>query len=109
MRLPFSAGALGSSVHDLLTWLQAFHGRRVVSDDSYRQMTTPGTLNNGEAIGYGFGLAVGDFEDHRVISHGDGSNGLRHIRPTIRMTTSRSWSSTTHRPTPGGSSAASRV
>ena len=76
MRLPFSAGALGSSVHDLLTWLQAFHGRRVVSDDSYRQMTTPGTLNNGEAIGYGFGLAVGDFEDHLAISHGGGINGF---------------------------------
>ncbi len=76
MLLPFSAGALGSSVHDLLTWLQAFHGGRVVSDDSYRQMTTPGTLNNGEALGYGFGVAVDDFEDHPVISHGGGINGF---------------------------------
>ena len=76
MLQPFSAGALGSSVHDMLTWLQAFHERRVVSDDSYRQMTTPGTLNNGEALGYGFGLAVGDFEDHPVISHGGGINGF---------------------------------
>ncbi|MCH9013676.1 MAG: beta-lactamase family protein [Proteobacteria bacterium] len=76
MLLPFSAGALGSSVHDLLTWLQAFHGGRVVSDDSYRQMTTSGTLNNGEALGYGFGVAVGDFEDHPVISHGGGINGF---------------------------------
>ena len=76
MLQPFSAGALGSSVHDMLTWLQAFHERRVVSDDSYRQMTTPWTLNNGEALGYGFGLAVGDFEDHPVISHGGGINGF---------------------------------
>ena len=76
MLQPFSAGALGSSVHDLLTWLQAFHGRRVVNDDSYRQMTTPGQLNNGEALSYGFGLSVGAFEAHPVISHGGGINGF---------------------------------
>ena len=76
MLQPFSAGSLGSSVQDLLTWLEAFHGHRVVSDDSYREMTTPGVLNTGEALGYGYGLAVGDFEGHPVISHGGGINGF---------------------------------
>ena len=76
MRQPFSAGALGSSVHDLLIWLSAFHGGRVVSEDSYRQMTTPGSLNHGEPIDYGYGFSLGTLDGHPVIAHGGGIDGF---------------------------------
>ena len=76
MRQPFSAGALGSSVHDLLIWLSAFHGGRVVSDASYRQMTAPGSLNHGEPIDYGYGFSLATLDGHPIIAHGGGIDGF---------------------------------
>ncbi len=39
-------------------------------------MTTPFTLNDGSATGYGFGLGVGDLEGHPQVAHGGGINGF---------------------------------
>ena len=77
MRLPFSAGALGSTVTDLFTWQSALQNNRVVSESSYERMVTPGALNDGEKLTYGYGLGVGEMEGHRKISHGGGINGFR--------------------------------
>ena len=77
MRLPFSAGALGSSVTDLFTWQSALLNNRVVGESSYERMITPGSLNDGERLAYGYGLAVGEMGGHRKISHGGGINGFR--------------------------------
>ena len=77
MRLPFSAGALGSSVTDLFTWQSALLNNRVVGESSYERMITPGSLNDGERLAYGYGLSVGEMGGHRKISHGGGINGFR--------------------------------
>ncbi len=76
MTQPFAAGALCSSVDDLLRWQEALAGGEVVSADSYERMTSPGTLNDGSALEYGYGLSLGDLEGHRRVAHGGGINGF---------------------------------
>jgi CubicO group peptidase (beta-lactamase class C family) len=77
MRLPYSAGSLGSSVVDLLAWQRALRDGRVVSDESYRRMITPGQSNDGKTLTYGYGLSVSSFHGRAKIGHGGGINGFR--------------------------------
>lgn len=77
MKLPYSAGSLGSSVLDLLKWNTALVAGRVVSAESYRRMTTPATLNDGSHTTYGYGLGTGTLGGHRKVAHGGGINGFR--------------------------------
>jgi len=76
MTWPHAAGALGSTVNDLLRWDEALRGGEVVSPASYAAMTTPGRLNNGEPTGYGFGLVTSEYRGRRGIGHGGGINGF---------------------------------
>jgi D-alanyl-D-alanine carboxypeptidase len=76
MTHPFSAGALCSTVRDLVIWQRALAGGRVVNARSYALMTTPDTLNNGKRLNYGFGLVPGMLGTHRSIGHGGGVNGF---------------------------------
>ena len=39
-------------------------------------MSTSGTLNDGSATGYAFGLGVGSLVGHPSVSHGGGINGF---------------------------------
>jgi CubicO group peptidase (beta-lactamase class C family) len=79
MNQPGAAGALCSTVVDLLSWtsaLRAGGAGGVVSAASYQQMTTPGTLNDGSATSYGFGLGMGSLVGQPSVSHGGGINGF---------------------------------
>jgi CubicO group peptidase (beta-lactamase class C family) len=76
MSQPYAAGSLCSTVGDLAQWTVALSSGKIVSAESYKQMTTPVTLNNGVVRNYGFGLNVGKLEDHREISHNGGINGF---------------------------------
>jgi D-alanyl-D-alanine carboxypeptidase len=73
MSQPHAAGALCSTIGDVLTWNRALHGGRVVSASSYAAMTTP----VGAAVGnkYGFGLGIEDIGGHRIVTHTGGING----------------------------------
>lgn len=73
---PYSAGSLCSTAGDLAAWLNALHGGRVLSADSYRAMTTPAVLNDGTRTRYGFGLGIAEIGGRRVIAHGGGINGF---------------------------------
>lgn len=70
---PFSAGALCSTVPDLLAWTAALATGKVISPASYALMTTPPTSPKSD---YGMGLTVDDFEQHRQIWHNGGINGF---------------------------------
>jgi CubicO group peptidase (beta-lactamase class C family) len=73
---PFSAGSLCASANDLVTWLQALHGGKVLPEKSYREMITPGRLNDGAPLRYAMGLAVGpDVRGTNRISHGGAISG----------------------------------
>jgi len=77
MNQPGAAGALCSTVPDLLLWTSALRSGRVVSGASYGQMTISVTLNSGDdTTGYGFGLGVGDLGGNSSVAHGGGINGF---------------------------------
>ena len=76
MNTPGAAGALCSTVPDLLSWTRALRSGRVVSEVSYQAMTTSGLLNDGSATGYGFALGVGTLEEHSRVAHTGGINGF---------------------------------
>ncbi len=73
---PYAAGSLCASAGDLVAWNRALHGGRVLSAASYREITTPGTLNDGTRLRYAKGLAVHTVAGHRAIEHGGGINGF---------------------------------
>lgn len=70
MTIPFAAGALYSTTHDLLTWEQGLFGGKLLSAASFKKMTTPFKDN------YGCGLMIRDVNGHKVIEHGGGIEGF---------------------------------
>ena len=74
--VPYAAGSLCATARDLAGWLTALHDGRVLSEESYRQLTEPGTLNDGTQTRYALGLAVSDILGHRAIHHGGGIPGF---------------------------------
>ncbi len=76
MTLPHAAGALGSTVGDLLTWSHALRSGRAVSAQSYAAMIEPARLNDGSLSEYGFGLIGLKFRDRTAITHLGGINGF---------------------------------
>jgi D-alanyl-D-alanine carboxypeptidase len=76
MKAPFSAGALCSTVIELVAWTSALMDGKAVSRASLEQMTPPATLNDGRKTSYGFGLGLGNRDGETMISHGGGINGF---------------------------------
>ena len=73
---PYAAGSLCSTTGDLLTWLEALHGGKVLNEAEYRQLTEPGTLNDGSPLRYAMGLGNLSDYGHRQIGHGGGIHGF---------------------------------
>jgi len=74
---PYAAGSLCSTAGDMVAWNRALHGGRVLPESSYREMTTPGRLNDGTEVRYAMGIAPStDRSGRRMISHGGGINGF---------------------------------
>jgi len=74
---PFAAGSLCSTAGDMVTWLQALHGGRVLSAASYAEFITPARLNDGTPLRYSMGLQVGpDPSGLMYIGHGGRGPGF---------------------------------
>jgi CubicO group peptidase (beta-lactamase class C family) len=74
---PFSAGSLCSTAGDMVTWLKALHGGKVLSPKSYAEMSTPSKLNDGTPLRYGMGIGVGkDVRGLDFIGHGGAIGGF---------------------------------
>lgn len=74
----FSPGAICSTAGDLVIWLQALHGGRVLSPKSYAEMTTQATLDDGTRVQYGMGIKVGEnYRGLKYIGHGGTAPGFR--------------------------------
>ena len=74
--------ALGSSslhttVSDLLKWLENFETGQVGGPEVLAIMTQPATMNNGDPIPYGFGLANSPWQEHKLLSHGGSWAGFK--------------------------------
>jgi CubicO group peptidase (beta-lactamase class C family) len=76
MNLPGAAGALCSTVLDMLRWQRALDNNTLISAKSRAMMLTSATLNDGSQTGYAYGLRISEFEGHRKVSHGGGINGF---------------------------------
>lgn len=79
MANPGAAGALCSTVGDLVRWTELLHDGGVVAPGSFEAMTTPAVLTTGDTTSYGFGLGLGDLEGHERIAHGGGINGFETV------------------------------
>jgi len=74
----FAPGAICSTAGDLVVWLKALHGGKVLTPKSYAEMTTAATLVDGTAVQYGMGIKVGeDYRGLRYIGHGGTAPGFR--------------------------------
>jgi len=75
--MPFAAGSLCSTAGDLVTWVRALHGGKVLSPGSYKEMVTPAKLNDGTVLRYGLGIAVQkDSRGLPYIGHGGSVSGF---------------------------------
>jgi D-alanyl-D-alanine carboxypeptidase len=72
MTQPFSAGALCSTVGDLVAWQRALAAGRVVKPASYAAMTSPEKV----AGTYGYGLVMDSLGGRPRVQHGGGINGF---------------------------------
>jgi CubicO group peptidase (beta-lactamase class C family) len=76
MTQPHAAGSLLSTTGDLAAWHKVLTGGEFIQDESYKLMTTPYELNDGETYPYGYGLGIGKLRDRKMIAHGGGINGF---------------------------------
>lgn len=74
MSQPHAAGALVSTVGDLLLWNRALHEGKVLQAASHRQMVTP----VGKAVDtrYGLGISHQTFRGQDLVQHGGGIFGF---------------------------------
>jgi CubicO group peptidase (beta-lactamase class C family) len=80
MTTPYAAGAIVSSVDDLLKWDNGLNSGRILKQESLQRAFTPYTLKSGAATGYGYGWAVSSYEGHHIQEHNGGINGfLSHV------------------------------
>ena len=74
----FAPGAICSTAGDMVLWLQGLHGGRVLSPQSYAEMTTAAKLTDGTVLRYGMGIKVGeDYRGLKYIGHGGTAPGFR--------------------------------
>jgi CubicO group peptidase (beta-lactamase class C family) len=72
-------GGLQSTLNDLLAWDQNFYRPKVGDQAFLDQIQTPGTLNDGRPLEYGFGLMPREYGGLRTITHGGAFMGYRAI------------------------------
>jgi len=77
MSQPYAAGALVSTVDDLLTWDNALTSGRILKPESLAKMMTPFRLADGTLSPYGYGWDLSDYAGHAVAEHAGGINGFR--------------------------------
>lgn len=76
MDAPYAAGALVSTVLDLVKWHQALEQNALLSSESYAAMYERTKLTGGGTRPYGFGWQLGELADHKSIGHGGGIPGF---------------------------------
>jgi CubicO group peptidase (beta-lactamase class C family) len=73
----FAAGGICSTAGDLITWLLALHGGKVLSPASYAELISPATLNDGTSLRYSMGMTIAeDRHGLRYLGHGGGGFGF---------------------------------
>jgi len=71
-----AAGAITSTILDLIKWNAAVDENRVVSADSQKLMWTPNNLKDGKATRYGMGWIMTEYRGVKLITHGGSTSGF---------------------------------
>lgn len=74
MTQPHAAGAIVSTVDDLLKWNRALHEGRVLSNPTYQRMITP--VGKAEGPRYGFGISAALIRNFEALHHNGGIFGF---------------------------------
>jgi CubicO group peptidase (beta-lactamase class C family) len=77
MTQPYAAGALASTVDDLVLWDSALYTERLLKQETLKQAHSSYQLTNGSSTAYGFGWELSEYAGHRFIEHGGGIHGFR--------------------------------
>ncbi|MEO3884374.1 serine hydrolase domain-containing protein [Nonomuraea sp. B5E05] len=78
--LSLGDGGVWTTLSDLLRWGQALNADALGISEL---MQTPGRLDDGTPIGYGWGIGVRSHAGHRVYRHGGGWTGLRALHARV--------------------------
>ena len=72
----FSAGAIVSTVRDLVRWDAALESERLLKRSSLELVWSPVRLNGGKSYPYGFGWYIESLRGHRVVRHNGQTAGF---------------------------------
>ena len=72
----FAAGAVVSTVEDLVKWDAAWRSDTLLKKESKAEAWKPFVLTDGKSNPYGLGWNVADFRGHRLISHSGSTAGF---------------------------------
>ena len=75
MTLPHAAGALVSTVDDMLIWQNALRNNTLISAETFSKAIKGSKLNNGEYIDYGYGLGELNLRGAKGYTHSGGIFG----------------------------------
>jgi CubicO group peptidase (beta-lactamase class C family) len=76
MKIPYSAGALVSSVDDLARWDSAITAGKLLGKDSWQRGFTRTRLKDGSTTDYGYGWSLGTIDGRPAQRHGGGIPGF---------------------------------
>jgi CubicO group peptidase (beta-lactamase class C family) len=72
----YAAGALGSTLDDLILWDRALREHRLLDAATQERMQTPVRLGDGRTAGYGLGWGLSTYRGRRVVHHAGGVPGF---------------------------------
>ncbi len=68
--IPYSSGALMSTIDDMLNWQNALKNNELLDQQTIDKVFTNYTLNNGDQINYGYGWHLKEIEGYPSWEHG---------------------------------------
>ncbi|MCY4552295.1 MAG: serine hydrolase, partial [Candidatus Poribacteria bacterium] len=71
------SSSLYSTVEDLAKWMLNFDDTQIGEQIVIERMHQRGVLNNGEQIGYAFGLSIGEYRGLETVGHSGSWRGFR--------------------------------
>ena len=73
----YAGGGICSTAGDMIAWLQALHGGKVLSRASYAELIAPAKLNDGTSLRYGMGTVIAeDSHGLKYLGHNGGGFGF---------------------------------
>ena len=76
MSWPFAAGAMRTSVDDLVRWDNAITNGTLLRRESWQRMATNFTLSGGKQTGYGYGWFIRGLDGINALEHGGDIGGF---------------------------------